>query len=403
VVRHAYANVPFYRQQLDTAGVSPHDIRGVQDIEALPLTSKSDLRRAPLESRIAGNVTQSRLIRRKTSGSTGEPFTIFRTILEDRLLHLFRIRALRQIGVRARDRVVSVAASRLTEKPRTAVGRLTEALNFYQQRLVDCERPDEAVLQDLVSSPFDILSGYPGALAHIAPMIVERFPEAARPRLVCTGGEPLTLMTRRRLAEVFGAPVFDFYGAHEFNLLAWQCPLHDHLHVCDDNVILEIVRDGQPVEVGERGEVVATGLFSLAMPFVRYRMGDLATRGADRCPCGQPFSTIDSIDGRSVDYFRLPDGRLIHPYVVTTPLIGREEEWIHQYQLLQTSVDRVVLRIVPLRPPGVTELDRMRQAGREALGPTVRFEVELTNEIPPDRGGKFRSYRSLLNDDETSE
>ena len=92
------------------------------------------------------------------------------------------------------------------------------------------------------------------------------------PRLVVTTGELLTEPLRARIS-VIGSPIRDLYGSNEFNLLAWECPAgQGTYHVCDDAVVLEVVGpDGRPVEVGQTGEVVVTGLHSFAMPFIPSR------------------------------------------------------------------------------------------------------------------------------------
>ncbi len=79
---------------------------------------------------------------------------------------------------------------------------------------------------------------------------------------------------------------------------------------------LGFTKDGRPAAPGERGEVVLTALHSFAMPFIRFRLGDIVTKGDSHCACGQPFATIRSVQGRMFDYFPLPDGRLVHPYEI---------------------------------------------------------------------------------------
>jgi phenylacetate-CoA ligase len=118
---------------------------------------------------------------------------------------------------------------------------------------------------------------------------------------------------RELIEEAFGAPIYDTYASIEFNLLAWQCRQTGGLHTCDDGVVMEIMDGARAVREGEEGEVVGTDLHSYAMPMIRYRLGDIATKGRSPCPCGQPFSTIRSIRGRTIDCFTLPDGRVMHP------------------------------------------------------------------------------------------
>ena len=96
LVGSAYGQVPFCRNWFDAAGVLPGDIRRAEDLVALPLLSKSDLKNAPLESRLARGSDPAKLVFHNTSGSTGEPFTIYRRQAEEDLLQLFRVRAARQ-------------------------------------------------------------------------------------------------------------------------------------------------------------------------------------------------------------------------------------------------------------------------------------------------------------------
>jgi phenylacetate-CoA ligase len=167
------------------------------------------------------------------------------------------------------------------------------------------------------------------------------------------------------------------------------------MHVADDSVLVEVARDdGSPAGPGETGEVVATALHSFAMPFIRYRLGDIVTRGPARCPCGAPFSTIRAIRGRMVDCFSLPGGRTIHPYELVLPLMRRP--WIRQYQLLQETTERIVLRLVAAPSPPPADLVEIEAIARDCLGPGVEFAVALVPEIPLESTGKLRPSRSLV-------
>jgi phenylacetate-CoA ligase len=160
-------------------------------------------------------------------------------------------------------------------------------------------------------------------------------------------------------------------------------------------VLVEVLRDGQPAEPGERGEVVVTNLHAYAMPFIRYRIGDLATRGA-ACACGAPFSTIGQIQGRMIDYFPLPDGRMLHPYEIVSRLVWGPTEWLKQYQLVQERRDRVVLYAVVAHPAAAEQAERVERTVRPILGQGVEFELRLVDRIPLESTGKLRPSRSLV-------
>jgi phenylacetate-CoA ligase len=201
---------------------------------------------------------------------------------------------------------------------------------------------------------------------------------------------------RRRITQGFNAPVRETYASHEFPLLGWECPRGGEFHTCDDGVILEVLHEGRPASEGERGEVVATNLHAYAMPFIRYRLGDIATRGEHHPNCSQPFSSIRSIQGRMIDYFPLPDGRVIHPYQILSSLIGGRDGWIRQYQLLQEREDRIVLRVQAAQTPDSDHLASLEQSVLSLLGRGVDFRVQLVDDLPLEESGKFRASRSLV-------
>ena len=220
--------------------------------------------------------------------------------------------------------------------------------------------------------------------------------DRVRPRIVVVGGEVLTPLVRRRLTDAFGVAPLQTYASHEFPLLGWECRTHGGIHTCDDGAIVEVLRNDRPALPGEEGGVVATNLHAYAMPLIRYRLADLVTRGADQCVCGQPFSVIGAIRGRMIDYFPLPDGRVIHPYQILQTIQPGTDMWIRQCQLLHDRPERIVLRVVPAGTPEPELERRLRGAVLPLLGPGVEFQVRIVDDIPLDAGGKFRHARSLM-------
>jgi phenylacetate-CoA ligase len=252
----------------------------------------------------------------------------------------------------------------------------------------------EEILEQLCSSNADIVIGPPGVLSRLG-LLLKSGSEAVRSRFVLAGAEVLTDTQRDQIESGFQVPVFNLYGCSEFNLLAWECKETGEMHVCDDSVIIEVVRDGNPVREGEGGEVVATGLVSHTMPLIRYRLDDVVTRGKELCSCGRPFPTIRTIQGRVADYFRLPSGRVIHPFELNVAIRHATESWVAQYQIVQERLDSVTVRAVPRSQPSSEALSRLARCGEVLLGPEVEFRVQLVPDIGPDRGGKYRIFKSL--------
>ncbi|MGI9190110.1 MAG: phenylacetate--CoA ligase family protein [Longimicrobiaceae bacterium] len=398
IVTHAYRRVPYYRHLFDAHGVRPRDIRGTGDLGQIPITSKAELNALAMGAVVAQGVDPARLIAATTSGSSGEPFTIRRSWFEQNLLHTFRLRALHSFGLRPADRVAAVVRLRPVHRgDNKLLGRLLRAAGLFRRERIDLFLEPEEVLARLRKLEPDVVSGFPGVLDRLARQMDEQDRRGIRPRLLLSGAEVLTPDMRRRISDAFGAPVYDLYGSHEFNLLAWQCRETGELHTCDDALILEVIgSDGRPVESGERGEVVATALHSFAMPFIRYRLGDLVTRGGDQCACGQPFGTIRRIQGRMLDFFPLPGGRVIHPSEIVARLVDGVGAAIRQYELVQERRDRIVLRVVPAAAFSREMIPRIHASVLEVIGWEVEFAVELVAEIPPEANGKFRVSRSRV-------
>ena len=188
--------------------------------------------------------------------------------------------------------------------------------------------------------------------------------------------------------------VFDFYGCHEANLVAWECPVSGMMHTPDDATIVEVMCDGRPATEGETGEVVLTSLHHYTMPFVRYRLSDLAVRGPARCPCGSSFGTLARIVGRTFDDFVLR-GRRIQAQQIGKRIVDAAP-WIGQYQLEQEREDRVVLRVTPEPENASPDLEPLRAATADALGPGIDLEILLTRDFPREANGKTRVFRSLI-------
>jgi phenylacetate-CoA ligase len=251
-------------------------------------------------------------------------------------------------------------------------------------------------LRELAALRPGLVVSYPGMLAQLGEALRQSGREDIRPRFLASGGEVLTRARRRQIEAGWQAPVHELYGCWEADLVAWQCRSTGLFHVCDDSLVLEVVRDGRAAAPGERGEVVLTSLHGWAMPLIRYRLGDLVTRGPETCPCGQPFGTIAAIQGRMLDLFRLPDGRLVHPYEILSDLKEDAFRWIRQYQLVQETPDRVAFVMVPGPAFARERLDEFERRAARVLGGQVRLRTELVERIAPGPGGKFRLARSLL-------
>jgi phenylacetate-coenzyme A ligase PaaK-like adenylate-forming protein len=360
---------------MESAGLHWRDIRGIQDLAHLPAVDKSDLRAAPPPDLLADDVDATTLLLYPTSGVTGRPLTICRTPWEDRLLHAFRLSAMRGYGMRWRDRRVSIRTFNAREDS------WWTKLGFLEQHTFSAFDGPDALRARLLDMRPDLLEGLTTTLVAIAERLTASDRQSFRPRFITAGAEPVTPDRRRRIAEGFAARVYDVYGATEFNLIAAECPRTGLLHLTEGSLIAEVLA----------GEIVITSLHSYAMPMLRLRLGDRVRQGPVPCPCGAPFATLEAIEGRVHEMFQLPDGRSLHSYVLIARLL-LDAPWVRHFQFIQERPDLVRLRVVaPAEVPDpVARLGEWVRFSEEACGGQVRILVEQTAEIPLEANGKFR-------------
>jgi phenylacetate-CoA ligase len=394
---HAYENVPYYKKLFDRHRLHPRHIRGTVDLDLIPLSSKQTMRERRQDELLDRTWDPGKLHTVCTSGSTGEPFTIRRTGLEQAFNVLFRHRCQSSFGLGLLDRIALISGTRrASSQDSKPAGRLMRGLGVHPRIRLDGEQPLDEIVQQLQSYKPEMVVAHPGILCRISDYLLASGERNIRPRMVVVGGEVLTPLMRGRITAAFGIEPVQTYASHEFPLMGWECSSSGELHTCDDAVILEVVRDGRIVGSGEEGEVVVTNLHAYAMPFIRYRLADMVTRGSEQCSCGQPFSTIRAIQGRMIDTFLLPDGRSLHPYRIFEQLVSGNDAWIRQYQLLQDRPDRIVLQVVPAQPPTPELQDRITRSVMPLLGSGVEFQVRVVDMIPLESGGKYRHSRSLI-------
>jgi phenylacetate-CoA ligase len=394
LIAHAYHNVPYYRRLFDRNGLKPQDIRSVADLSAIPITSKKDLQQLPVEDVVARGVDPRCLIIHRTSGSSGEPFTIRSSRSENRLLSISMRRGAHYYGLHRTDKLAIMNIH--STQPTHLLRRMFQLAGLYRMSRINSLLPPEEIVRALLQFQPDVFIGYAGVLARISELAGEAEHQAIRPRFIISRGDVLTPLMRQQITAAFAAPVYDIYGSRELRCIAYECKETREYHTCDDNVIVEVLKDGRTAETGERGEVVGTNLHSFAMPFIRYRIGDIVTKGSATCPCGLPFSTIRAVQGRMIDYFPLPGGSMIHPYEIGVETTLNKAQWIRQYQLVQEREDLIVLRVVPSVHPSPQELSRMQESAAAILGQGVEFRVLLVPEIQLELSGKFRVFRSLV-------
>jgi phenylacetate-CoA ligase len=193
---------------------------------------------------------------------------------------------------------------------------------------------------------------------------------------VLTTGEVLHPFQRAAIEAQFRCQVYDAYGGDGMDV-AFQCGHSSGYHINAEAVLVEVLDEaGHPVSAGQEGQIVLTNLNNLAMPFVRYAIGDLGSLRAEPCPCGRGLPLLDHVAGRSSDQLVLSSGRALLMWFFTT--LFRQTPGIDAFQARQTAPDRIVITLAPGRDFGhLPATGEGAAAGAQRLGAFVGAEQAL--------------------------
>jgi phenylacetate-coenzyme A ligase PaaK-like adenylate-forming protein len=400
---HAYSNVPFYRRVWDEAGVDVQAMRGIQDLDRIPIITAPMVREAAkLGELLAQGVDLSSCTYLETSGSSGAALRIWKRPLEERVRRAVGLRIWFEHGFRWRH---NTAQFQIKPGP----SHLLQRFGISRKTWISTARSIEEQLAQLVEAKADVVVGTATALRRIA-----RASEAAqvtlkRPRVVFCAGELVDAETRQLVMRVFSREPVGLYGQTEVGYIAWQCEQRGSFHVNADTHFVEVLRDGIPAHPGELGTIVVTDLRARTMPLLRYNTADLAMAASGGCSCGRHLPLLGSIEGRKRASILLRDGRLLTTRMILDHLAGTLR--LGEYRLYQESLRKFRLEMTCHAldgHPGLENMDPDSQAHltvlrhlRKLLG-EVDLSISIVKPWPADGTGKTQAIFSPANLNEGS-
>jgi phenylacetate-CoA ligase len=381
---HSYENVPFYHQKFRQAGIKPDDIRGINDLSKLPITTKSELQKMPIESVTARNIDSRKCQKTRTSGSTGTPLNL---ILDKPTIDCSTIlwfRTYQRNGLHFWDRM-AVIRDPAFFPPK----RWFQRFGVMRRKCISAL--DDAERQIILLKEYrpDAIKSYSSSLKEIA-RIMNAQSRTIRPRLIFTGASLLSNWARNQIHSAFHVDPLDCYGTQEFSLIAWECTEHSGYHVNADCLLTEILHDGERVASGEKGELICTGLTNYAMPLIRYRLDDIATPIDDECPCGVKLPLLKNVEGRENDFLIALDGRRIPP-ARFFPFPFDDYAGITQMRINQYRKNGIKIELVAEDTFDRKRLEKARSKIQEVFGQGMQIEFEMVESLERDATGKMRN------------
>jgi phenylacetate-CoA ligase len=393
----AYANVPHYRRAFDEKGVTPDDLKTLDDLGRFPFTVKTDLRDNYPFGMFA--VPREKLVRlHASSGTTGKPTVVGYTAGDVGLWSDLMARSLAAAGVRPGDMVHNAYG----------YGLFTGGLGFHYgvERLGATVTPMSggqterqiALIQDFGAN---VLAATPSYALNIAEMAEQMGVDLANGnlRVGVFGAEPWSETMRAELDQRLGVHACDMYGLSEIMGpgVAIECTSRLGLHGWEDAFLFEVVdpETMEPLPMGEAGELVITTLAKEGLPMVRYRTRDITRLTDERCTCGRTHLRILRVTGRNDDMLIIR-GVNVFPSQIESVLVGFPGLAPH-YQLVvsrQGSLDHLTVEA----EAGESKSEEARQLlGHQVrhhiksmIGVSCEVIVRLPGELPRSQGKAVR-------------
>ncbi|MBE6847049.1 MAG: phenylacetate--CoA ligase [Ruminococcus sp.] len=336
-VKHVYENVPYYRDLMDKKGVTPDDIKSIDDLHKLPFLTKADLRDAYPYGLLAKPLADCTEIH-STSGTTGKRVVAFYTKNDIELWHECCARAIVAVGG-TEDDICQIAygyglftGGAGLDGGSHKVGCLTLPMSSGNT---------ERQIQFMMDLKSTILCCTPSYAAYIGETLHEMgyTPDDIHLKAGIFGAEPWTEEMRREIEKSLGIKAYDIYGLTETSGpgVSFECEAQTGMHINEDHFIAEIIDPdtGEVLPEGAKGELVFTSITKEAFPLLRYRTRDICVLTREKCSCGRTLVKMCKPMGRSDDMLIIR-GVNVFPSQIETVLI--EQGYSPNYMI---EVDRV--------------------------------------------------------------
>ena len=391
-VRHAYNNVPFYKQKFESVGVHPDHLVGLEDIKKFPLTTKQDLRdNYPFGMFAVPRSEVSRV--HASSGTTGKPTVVGYTKNDLDVWAKVMARSMRASGTKKGDLVHiaygyglftgGLGAHYGAEELGCTVVPVSGGMTARQVTLIEDFKPSTIMV-----TPSYVLN------------ILDEFRKRGLDPRECSldvgifGAEPWTNAMRREIEDAFDMHAVDIYGLSEVMGpgVANECvETKDGLHIWEDHFYPEIVdpSSGNSLPDGQSGELLFTSLTKEAFPLIRYRTRDLTTL---RPGTARSMRRMDKVTGRSDDMIILR-GVNVFPTQIEEQILSVKGLAPHfQLELTKSGrLDEMTVHVEKLE--GYNEADLglvLTSKIKDIIGVTAKVEVKKIGEIPRSEGKAVR-------------
>jgi phenylacetate-CoA ligase len=380
LIHHCYENVPYYREIFRQHDLKPQDIQSIDDLKKLPTLDKETVIKRKNDL-LAANIAAFGRNPARTSGSTGTALDFCMDNSTRPTERALVLRHLLGLGYKRGDRTALFKALPLADPTKFfqyLPGSRELRLSFHN---VDHKRL-EMMVDELERFKPAFINAWPSCLYVLAKWMERNGRSIPPPKYIVTSSENQYPHIREEIERVFRSKTVDWYGQEECCATAIQCERAQGYHIQMEMGIVELI----PVSRGhECWEIVGTCLHNSAMPFIRYKTGDLAVKGEGHYSCGSKHPTIEKIVGREIDFVLTPEKNMISPLILHFAFYNMDE--IQEAQIIQEDLNTLRIMIVPWNGISPQTKEMLLQALRSRLGsPSMELILQEMESIPCKEG-----------------
>jgi phenylacetate-CoA ligase len=386
-INRCYNNVPYYKDMMDKAGVTPDMIKTLDDIRRLPLTTKEELRKnypfglfaSPKEDIVEIHTS---------SGTTGKPIVGGYTKNDLELWGNCMARLVVAAGARRED-IAQISFG---------YGLFTGAFGLhYALQKVGCMvvpiSSGNSERQIMIMEDFGttVLVATPSYAVYLSELAKDMgVADKLKLRLGLFGSEMCTPEMRAQIEKNIGIIVTDNYGLTELGGcgVSGECEERQGLHINEDHFYPEIIDPdtGEVLPEGEEGELVITPLSKEAFPIFRYRTKDITRLYSNPCKCGRTLIRMDKVVGRTDDMLIIKGVNVfpsqIESVIFTMPHIGPHYQLVLRKERFMDSLEVQVELIDGSLLEQYSKLEALQHRIREKLRSVLGIDCGVTLVAP---------------------
>jgi phenylacetate-CoA ligase len=396
LINYASKNIPYYNKTFQKLEYTREELKN--NFSNLPSITKLDVR--DNVSALSSLKSPLFLTKKTSGGSTGQAVIVSKDRQSSASQRALMYRGYHWAGIDIGDKQIRFWGVPINIQSKIKYKLIDYFMNRMRLSAFKFSDDDlERYYKKIIKFKPDYFYGYTSMLHEFAKFVKSNKLDGTGLGLkaIISTSEVLYDAQKSLIEEVFDCRVYNEYGCGEFGPIAFECE-EGQMHINSENILVEIIKDGKPVQPGESGEIILTELNNRAMPLIRYRMGDIGLLSDKVCLCGRKLPVLEKIVGRELDFIVGSNGEKVHGEYFNYLMeeIQDKDMAIKQFQIVQKMKGEIEFHIV--KDDNFTDktLLYINTQLAQILGEEMKIKYIYNKKIKRLQSGKLRLVVSKL-------